>query len=422
LKEHFVQKVERVVVFILLLLASGAGQSFFGDPTRNTTAAGEAGLQIAFGLLYLILLAPLTLRLRGTALEAIKRDKWTALLCLWAIASSLWSADAAESFRRGLGLAGTSMAGLYIGLRYGPKQQLRIIASVIGVGAVASLLVCLLLPGIGLNPFGCWVGVYLIKNTMGRVMALGALCFVLLALSERRRRVVRFAFFLFCCVLLVLSQSATGLVVTLLILAMLLPLRKLLYLGPKRLLAAAFVLGPFLAVGTIWAAENWEEIVFALGRSSSLSGRIPLWQLVWGEITQRPVLGYGFTAFWTSWEGQRVSQTVAWDVAVPHAHNSFLEVWLGLGIIGLVMMLINLTRNFGMALRVARGSHGIERSWPLLLLIFTVLYSVTENTLLTVNSLPWLAYTGVSFWLVRYLREEEPSSALQPEPEPALSL
>ncbi len=413
------QKLERFVVFILLLLASGAGQSFFGDRTRNTTVAGEAGLQVAFGLLYLVVLVFLASRFKTTAMRVIKRDKWMAVLCLWVIASTLWSVDPAESFRRALGLVGTSMAGLYISLRYEPKQQLQTIASVIGVGALASLLVCLFLPGIGVTSDGCWEGVYLIKNTMGRIMAMGALCFALLALSERRHRVVRFSLFLLCCALLVMSRSATALVVTVLILAVL-PLRKLLYLRTRRLLAATAVLAPVLAAGALFTVGSWDEILFALDRTPSLSGRIPLWQLVWDEITRKPLLGYGFTAFWTSWEGRRVSETVAWDVAVPHAHNGFLEIWLGLGIIGLGLLLISLARNFAMALRVARQNPGVEYSWPLLLLIFTVLYNLTENSMLGVNSLPWMAYTFVSFWLFREAREEQLEVAL--EAEPALSL
>jgi len=415
-----VQKLERFVVFALLLLATGAGQSFFGDATRSSTSDGQPALQAAFGLLYLAIFAMLVTRFRTAALDAIKRDKWTLVLCLWAMSSALWSADPGESFRRSLGLLGTSMAGLFVGLRYEPRQQLKIISWVIGIGAAASLIVCLVAPGIGITSDGAWGGIYLIKNTLGRMMALGALCFALLALGERRHRAVRIAFFLLCCALLVLSRSATAVVVTVLILAVM-PLRRLIYLRTSRLLAAAAVLVPVVAGAVIWVVEYADEILLALGRTSSLSGRIPLWQLVWDEITQRPILGYGFTAFWNSWEGQRVSDTVAWDVAVPHAHNGFLEIWLGLGIIGLGMLLLSLGRNFALALRAARGHSDIEHSWPLLLLVFTLLYNLTENSMLGVNSMPWMAYACVSFWLARTAGEEAHAPALEPEPEPALS-
>ena len=408
------RKFERAVAFILMLLATGAGQSFFGDSTRSSSAGGMPGLEVAFGLLYLTILVVLVLRYRTAAAALIKRDKWSAILCLWAIASSLWSVDPSESFRRSLGLLGTSMAGLYVGLRFEPKEQLKIIAGILGIGAAASLLVGLFMPGLGLNADGAWGGVYLIKNTLGRMMALGVLCFAILGLGERRFRAVYFAFFLLCCTLLILSRSATAVVVTVLLLAML-PLRRVIYLRTSRLIAAAAVLVPVLAAAVIAVVNYADEILLTLGRTSSLSGRIPLWQLVWDEITKRPILGYGFTAFWNSWEGERVSDTVAWDVAVPHAHNGFLEIWLGLGIIGLVMLLLSLIRNFRLALGAARHHSNVEYSWPLLLLIFTVLYNLTENSMLGVNSMPWMAYACVSFWLSRARDQEEPEAEFEAE-------
>lgn len=409
------KKLENIIVFTLLLLATGAGQSFFGELHKSTASEGQPGLQLAFGVLYLSIFIILVVRMRTSALEILKKDKWTVVLCLWALSSALWSVDPGESFRRSLGLIGTSMAGLYVASKFEPKQQLRMIALVIGLGAVASLVVGALVPSLGVTSDGSWVGVYLIKNTMGRMMALGALAFALLAFSERRHRWGRIALFLLCFTLLILSRSATAMVVTLLILV-LLPLHKILYLRASRLLAASAILVPVVVGAVIWVVEYSDEILLNLGRTSSLSGRIPLWRIVWDEIMQRPILGYGFTAFWNSWEGQRVSDTVAWDVAVPHAHNGFLEIWLGLGIIGLILMLANLTLNFRRAIHAARSHRDIEHLWPMFLLIFTVLYNLTENSLLGVNSMPWMAYGAVSFWLARSAREERTEPVLQPEP------
>jgi exopolysaccharide production protein ExoQ len=209
-------------------------------------------------------------------------------------------------------------------------------------------------------------------------------------------------------------------VVTMAMLA-LLPLRKLLYMSKRTLVAASAILFPLAAVGIFYAVEYSDEFLLALGRDSSLTGRIPLWRLVLTEIAERPFRGYGYTAFWDSWDGRRVSDTVNWDVAVPHAHNGFLEVWLGLGIIGLALILISLSRNFILALHAARSQREIEYSWPLLLVIFTVFYNLTENSLLAVNALVWMAYGTTSYWLARAAREEALATEPQAEAEPAYS-
>jgi exopolysaccharide production protein ExoQ len=369
-------------------------------------------------LIYLVLIV-LLVKYRTAALGLVLREKWLAVLCIWALASVAWSVEPGESLRRALALIGTSIAGLYIGMKFEPRQQLRMMALVLGLGAVASLGVALVLPSYGILPDG-WQGIYFLKNSLGRMMSLGAFCFALLALSERRRRALRIAMFLLCCVLLVLSKSVTAVVVTVFVLA-LLPLRKLLYMRPRKLLAAAAILLPLAAGCTVWLVESADEILLALGRTSSLTGRIPLWQHVIREIADRPIQGFGFAAFWDSWDGHRVSDAVAWDSAVPHAHNGFLEVWLGLGIIGLGLLLISLSRNFLFALRAARTQRDIESSWPLLLMIFTVLYNLTENSFLNVNSLLWMAYGASSFWLTRFATEETLELEPQAEAEPAYS-
>ncbi len=423
------QKFERIVIFVFLVLATGAGQSFIVNPEVSAADRSQPVTQAIFGLIYLALIL-FQVKFRGSALSLVLTERWLAVLCVWAILSIVWSVEPAESFRRCLALVGSTIAGLYLGLLYEPKQQLKAIAYAIGLGALGSVAVAIMVPSVAFMPTGELQGVYFLKNTLGHMMSLGAFCFALLALDERRRRVVHVGMFLLCCVLLVLSKSATAAVVALLMLA-LLPLRKLLYLRPRRLLAAIAILVPVLAFATIWIVNSAEDLLAAVGRSSSLSGRIPLWQHVLQQITERPILGYGFSAFWNSWQGERVSDAVNWDAAVPHAHNGFLEVWLGLGIVGLAMILCSLSRNFFLALRVARSNREMEYSWPLLLVIFTALYNLTENSFLVVNATSWIAYCAASYWLAGTAREaalareeqasEEQTTEEQVEIEPAFS-
>lgn len=412
------QKFERAVIFILLLLATGAGQAFLVNPEASTTGGSQPLTQAVFALLYLLVILFLV-KHRTAALSLVLREKWLGALCIWALASVAWSVEPLDTLRRALALLGSTIAALYLGLHYEPKQQLKAMAFVIGLGAVASALVIVAMPSVGITPDGMQ-GVYNLKNSLGRIMSLGAFCFALLALSERRYRALRIAMFLLCCVLLVLSKSATAVVVTMLMLA-LLPLRKLIYLRTRQLIAATAILAPVLAGITFWAVESSEDILGVLGRTSSLSGRIPLWQLVLKSIAARPIRGYGFAAFWNSWDGERVSDAVAWDNAVPHAHNGFLEIWLGLGLVGLALIVINMSRNFVLALRSARSHREVEYSWPLLLVLFTVLYNLTENSLMAVNAIPWFAYGASSYWLAREAREEVLEHEPEPEAEPAYS-
>jgi exopolysaccharide production protein ExoQ len=341
------------------------------------------------------------------------------VMCLWVLASVAWSEDPLLTLRRAFALAGTSMVGLYLGMKFEPKQQLKMIAIVIGLGAIASLAVALVFPDTGIVD-GSWQGVYHLKNTLGRMMAMGLLSFALLATSERRYRWYLVAMFCLCFSLLLLSRSITAVVVCFLMFV-LLPFRKLLFLRTRQLILAFPVVLAMMSAVAIWTVVHMEDILKLLGRTSSLTGRIPLWQYVAKEIAAKPIQGWGFMAFWNSWEGERVSSAANWDVAVPNAHNGFLEVWLGIGLIGLVILVVGLVRYLSAALRMARNNRDIDRSWPLLLLIFTVLYNLTETSLLGVNSLMWMAYVASSFWLVRTTCEERHDLQHEAELEPVLS-
>ena len=414
------KNLERILLFLLLMLSSGAGQSIFTGANATTSSEGQPVTQVVFGLMYLAIFLFLLTRFRKTALYLIQRERWTMLLCLWVLASTIWSGDPGETLRRALALVGTSMAGLYIGMRYDLKQQLKMIGLVIGIGAIASLAAGLLFPGIGFTPDGSWQGIYFLKNSLGRNMAFGAICFALLAMSERRNRVVRVGMLVLCCALMILSKSATAVVVTFLIFAVL-PFRKALYLRIRPLIGLGAVVVVFGASVGFWFIDNADRLLQTFGRSSTLTGRIPLWQLVLKEIAGRPIMGYGFMSFWNSWEGERVSETVNWEVAVPHAHNGFLEVWLGIGIIGLTLMLIGMWKIFRSSLRAARTHREIDQAWPLILLIFTVLYNLTETSFLGVNSLLWMAFVANSFWLVRNAEEEKLAFVPAEIQEPAYS-
>ena len=414
------RSVERIMLFLLLLLASGFEQGFLAEPTVGGSSEGQPGIQVLFGLMYLVLFLFLIRKYRKTALFLIQKEKWTFLICCWVLASALWSVEPGATIRRSIALVGTSLAGLYIGIRFEPKQQLKMITLVIGLGAIASLVAGLLFPSIGVTSDGFWGGIYHNKNTLGRMMALGAVCFSILALGQRRLRVGRIAMVVLCCVLLWLSKSATAVVVCLLMFAIL-PLRKVLFLRTRSLAAAMVAGGVAMTAIVIFTVNYVDQILDALGRTSSLTGRIPLWQFVISDIGDKPILGYGFSAFWDSWEGQRVSDAVAWDVAVPHAHNGFLEMWLGIGLIGLALVIISLARNFLFAVRAARAHREIDQAWPLLLLAFTLLYNLTESSLLGINSILWIAFIANSFWLVRTAEEEKYAEVPQEFPEHAYS-
>ncbi|HEY2119656.1 MAG TPA: O-antigen ligase [Candidatus Acidoferrum sp.] len=409
---------ERLGVLFLLLLSTGAAATLFvGQASTTMNNSGDSPvLQILFALLYLLVLYWLIPLYKDT-LFLLSQERWMALLILFALASTIWSVDGGETLRRSIGLTGTTLAGLYIALRYQPKEQIRILAVCIAVGAIGSLVVGLAFPGMGVMAGGAWNGVFFIKNTLGRMMSLGVLTFTFLALGQRRYRIISIVMICLCTLLLLLAQSATGLVVCVLMLAAI-PFRHLV-IRPNRSLTSAILVVAMITIPVgflIWS--NQDSMLNALGRESSLTGRLPLWHAVRSEIDQRPWLGSGYTAFWSTGDAERYRQTLGWDA--PNAHNGFLDMALGLGVVGLAIFSIGMLRNFARGIVVAGQSDELEAAWPLFFLIFCFLYNLTESTLFSGNSVFWMLYTANAFWLVRAMSWESALEPVEDEPPSAI--
>ena len=98
--------------------------------------------------------------------------------------------------------------------------------------------------------------------------------------------------------------------------------------------AFAAVIGSYLAV--VGPAQAKLQILNAMGRDASLSGRGELWAKVGAEISQRPILGCGYGAFWIEGKGRELVTT--WNPR--QSHHAYLDVLTDLGIIGLIMVLL----------------------------------------------------------------------------------
>ena len=87
--------------------------------------------------------------------------------------------------------------------------------------------------------------------------------------------------------------------------------------------------------GAVLAAVAATAAVIELWGSSMLASRRAVWEFAWGRIGERPILGHGW---FTAWEVDGFVGVE--DLLNPgSAQNSFLEVWLGAGLLALAPFL-----------------------------------------------------------------------------------
>ncbi|GAC1688148.1 MAG: hypothetical protein NVS9B5_27250 [Terriglobales bacterium] len=93
----------------------------------------------------------------------------------------------------------------------------------------------------------------------------------------------------------------------------------------------------FLSVGTGTMAS-------ALGRDSTLTGRTEIWSKIL-ETVKQPVLGTGYGNYWLGERLVNLRQTFEGD-PIMEAHNGYLEVYINLGWVGVVLLFVVLVLGY----------------------------------------------------------------------------
>ena len=85
--------------------------------------------------------------------------------------------------------------------------------------------------------------------------------------------------------------------------------------------------------------------------------------------------------FWRGYEGPAA---VVWKVlnwAAPNAHNGFLDIWLGLGLLGLAVFIVFFGHLLWRAITAIHPNSPPEALWPLCYVVFVFLYNIDETDL-----------------------------------------
>ena len=139
----------------------------------------------------------------------------------------------------------------------------------------------------------------------------------------------------------------------------------------KALAPGSFLLYLVLTLGFGMGAQLSQ----AVGRSANMSDRTHIWQVLL-SVPINPVLGTGYQSFWLGWRLPWVWARMSGD-DIMEAHNGYLQIYLDLGLIGLLLLCAFLIATYRKICKRLKpltplGSLGLGL-WTLLLF-----YNVTE--------------------------------------------
>jgi O-antigen ligase len=422
------------VVLTLFLLAYSLPSSWLTRDNRDVPQ-GDAAVIVVFLLLFAFAATRLVGNWHHVA-RAVRREPLLLAFILFAVASTMWSTQPDVTLRRAGAMLLTTFFGYYLVVRYPLRDILRLLAVAFAIGTVLNIVWIVALRKYGITQdttgnaqSGDWSGVFNHKNALARASLTATLTFLFVARAVPRWRVACYLLAIANTVLIIGAHSRTS-QVSLVLLVMLMMVftglraQRTLYGG----VAIALVGTTLLAAGFV--TTNLGPITESIGRDVTLTGRTQLWSDVLHEAGKRPIVGYGWSGFFTDdplGPSRPVLDKNPWNP--PDAHNAVLQYLLDLGIVGTALFVVVFLRSLPRAMRYVRETRGVLGLFPLSYLSLVLLQSITEKGVAN-RDVQWVLFViavvvvgrdparRVSAGRSSSHPRHKPAPALGPSPEP----
>ena len=120
---------------------------------------------------------------------------------------------------------------------------------------------------------------------------------------------------------------------------------------------------------------------------------MPLWEELSESIARRPLAGFGFNSFWIPTRIEDISDSQSWAISV--AHSTYLDLTLGIGLIGAGMCLAVVLMGFMRALQLNAAQPTMGYGFIAVLLLFALLHGLLESAFANPGFAPLVAQAGL---------------------------
>lgn len=305
---------------------------------------------------------------------------WPLLAIAVVVACSIvWSIDPALTMRRAVGFWLTTLFGIIIGMHYRPLQLMWAVSIASIIGILLSLIIVIVNPHIGImtgadNLEYAWRGAYAHKSPASRVAGLAVITLWVGLISQPLTKAttiwlwIVLSFSLLILVLTSVRTTTASVIFTMLtayalrwriwrftftpdsiaiggaLLVIVLILVGMVFVEPERFVS------PLLLNETETINESTQDnangdtqeslvVNSVIEDTPTLNGRTELWRSLWPIARQRPIVGYGYGAFWEG-DNNRYQSQIPQRNWASTAHNGLFEVFLNVGLVGVVTVLL----------------------------------------------------------------------------------
>jgi exopolysaccharide production protein ExoQ len=409
---------QKITIYSLLSVVSGV--AIFPFSRLHPAEIGHPEKTLLSGLtlvcvytLCLILLKVPFKKIVNTIVILFKQ-KFLGIYFAIVIFSTFWSSNPLVTFRGTVGLICLSAFAVYFGRQYNWEELFRLLRWSQIIIIITSAFTSWFIPSIGVHEKG-WQGILGYPIDLGNMMALCASLWLLNFVREPRYRIRSLIFLSFSIVVMQLANSAGAFVlfVGLIFIISIAPMFRKLNFAQANFLFATFLL--VFMLGSFWLTSSYEQILSALNKDVTLTGRMPLWQMLIDDyISKRPWFGYGYGIFWAELPGtDSVSlgiRRIIGDWAV-HAHNGFLDIILSVGFAGCLMFILSFINSIKRAIALFILESKLDSILPLIILAFVFFGNISHSTIVFPSYI-WFLYVLVTVRLQTDILEKRQEDRL----------
>jgi O-antigen ligase len=336
-----------IVAVVFLLLATGA----FGIVDRLVygTWAGKAGDKLTQSVNLIMFVTAFLLFWRASRKRILVGGVLALALAGFLVLSAVWSIDPQTTVRRGVIYLFFIIGAIGIAGSLDADEAMDAVCMTCGLCAAASIVLLVISPSNVWSPSGLY-GIFPSKNLLGEVMEVGVLASLYGITTRRRHKRLSSIWTLILFIIVAfLSRSTTSMLVIFVFCTLSGVIALFRGGGNARILGVFLSL--FLIPTAVFVLLSPDWVLGMTGKDPTLTGRTELWSYVLDDIQKKPILGWGFSAFWSGNNPAVMEISTALGWYITQAHNNLLEMLLEVGIVGTAFFLFLWARNVVLALR-----------------------------------------------------------------------
>lgn len=412
------------IPYVWLLIASTrsvsiwlAGGKFDRGVSNLAEESGSPVDRVVLTALIILSLFVLFSRTERTK-KVLARNKWLVILFAYMVLSVVWSNFPGISFRRCIRAIGAFLVVLVVLTEDDPLGGIRALLRRVYLTHIPlSIAAIKYFRNIGVaytwdGNEEMWVGLANHKNNLGQVAMSSGLYSSWQVLQNWSKKKLTLDLLLLVLTLWVLrgsknSHSSTAILGFIISAAILLGLQFIKKRAARAkciilaALIASVVVSPLVVLG--FEAFNTTPVGLVLnatGRDLTLSDRTLLWTDLLNNAKKNPVTGVGLGSFWVGPIGYNMYPFPNWSRKTPgwrpnEGHNGYLDVYVDLGVIGVVLLMFVLSSAFAGALNDLQNEFELGRI-RLVLLLSIVINNMAESSFLKGTHSLWFVFLLVA--------------------------